>query len=63
MLTKVAVEVALNAELEVHLVSSDAAPGGAGELATPLVAPAIANAVFSLSGKQLRSLPFSDHAD
>jgi len=50
-------------EIEVHLVSSDAAPGGAGELATPLLAPAIANAVFRLNGKRLRSLPFSDHRD
>ena len=46
-------------EIEVHLVDSDAPPGGAGELATPLVAPAIANAAFSLNGRRLRSLPFS----
>jgi isoquinoline 1-oxidoreductase beta subunit len=48
-------------EIEVYLVDSDAPPGGAGELATPLVAPAIANAVFSLNGRRLRRLPFSDH--
>ena len=47
-------------EVEVHMVSSDAPPGGAGELATPLVAPAIANALFQLSGKRVRSLPFAD---
>jgi len=50
-------------DIEVHLVNNDAAPGGAGELATPLVAPAIANAVFKLNGKRLRSLPFSEHGD
>jgi isoquinoline 1-oxidoreductase beta subunit len=48
-------------EIEVHVVSSDAPPGGAGELATPLVAPAIANAVFQLTGNRVRSLPFADH--
>ena len=48
-------------EIEVHLVDSDESPGGAGELATPLVAPAIANAAFNLRGRRLRSLPFSDH--
>jgi isoquinoline 1-oxidoreductase beta subunit len=50
-------------DIEVHLVNNDSAPGGAGELATPLVAPAIANAVFKLNGKRLRSLPFSEHRD
>jgi len=48
-------------EMEVYLVNNDTPPGGAGELATPLVAPAIANAVFGLNGKRLRSLPFADH--
>jgi isoquinoline 1-oxidoreductase beta subunit len=50
-------------EIEVYLVDNGAPPGGAGELATPLVAPAIANAMFRLNGKRLRSLPFSDHRD
>lgn len=48
-------------EIEVYLVDNDEPPGGAGELATPLVAPAIANAFFGLNGKRLRSLPFSEH--
>jgi isoquinoline 1-oxidoreductase beta subunit len=47
-------------EIEVYLVNSDAPPGGAGELATPLVAPAIANAAFKLNGKRVRSLPLSE---
>jgi len=48
-------------ETEIHVVSSQEAPGGVGELATPLVAPAIANALFQLTGKRIRSLPFSSH--
>ncbi len=44
-------------ELDVHLVDSDAAPGGIGEAAVPLVAPALCNAIFAATGKRLRALP------
>jgi isoquinoline 1-oxidoreductase subunit beta len=44
-------------EVDVHLVDSDAAPGGIGEAAVPLVAPAICNAIFAATGKRLRKLP------
>jgi isoquinoline 1-oxidoreductase subunit beta len=43
----------------VDLVESDAAPGGVGEPGVPPVAPAIANAVFALTGKRIRELPLS----
>jgi isoquinoline 1-oxidoreductase beta subunit len=48
-------------EIDIYLIASDRDPGGMGEPATALVAPAIANAVFVATGKRLRSLPFSRH--
>ncbi len=44
-------------DLDVHLVDSDEAPGGIGEAAVPLVAPALCNAIFTATGKRLRALP------
>ena len=45
--------------VETHLVPSERAPSGAGEPGVPPLAPALANALFSLTGKRLRSLPLS----
>jgi len=46
-------------EIEVELITSNEAPGGVAELAVPVAAPAIANAIFSATGKRLRRLPLS----
>jgi isoquinoline 1-oxidoreductase beta subunit len=46
-------------EIHTKLVKSDAAPTGMGEIGVLPVAPAIANAVFQLTGKRLRALPMS----
>ncbi|HXF34072.1 MAG TPA: molybdopterin cofactor-binding domain-containing protein, partial [Candidatus Acidoferrales bacterium] len=46
--------------IETVLISSTEKPSGVGELSTPPVAPAVANAWFAATGKRLRSLPFSD---
>jgi isoquinoline 1-oxidoreductase beta subunit len=43
--------------VEVHIMPSDKAPGGIGEAGVPAIAPAIANAVFSATGKRIRRLP------
>jgi isoquinoline 1-oxidoreductase beta subunit len=44
-------------QIDVDIVPSMLAPGGVGEPGTPPVAPAVANALFALTGQRLRSLP------
>jgi isoquinoline 1-oxidoreductase beta subunit len=44
-------------EVEVHIVPSTDPPGGVGEPGTPPIAPAVANAVFALTGRRLTDLP------
>jgi len=46
--------------IEVALIPSTERPGGMGEAGVPLVAPAIANALFALTGKRIRALPLED---
>jgi len=43
--------------IETHLVPSTRSPGGVGEPGTPPAAPALANALFVLTGNRSRSLP------
>lgn len=45
-------------DVEVHIVPSSEAPTGVGEPATPVIAPAVANAVAAATGKRHHSLPF-----
>jgi isoquinoline 1-oxidoreductase beta subunit len=46
--------------IDVFIVPSHAHPTGIGELGTPGIAPAIANAIRRKTGKVVRSLPFSE---
>ena len=44
-------------EIETYILPSEAPPDGAGETGLPTVAPALANAIFDLTGKRIRKLP------
>lgn len=43
--------------IETDILPSTDHPGGIGETGVPAIAPAVANAVFALTGQRLRSLP------
>jgi isoquinoline 1-oxidoreductase beta subunit len=49
--------------LEVHFVESETQPSGLGEPPVPPVAPALANAVFALTGVRLRRLPLGEQLE
>ena len=44
-------------EIEVHIVPSTEPPTGVGEPGTPVIAPAVANAIFDATGERLYKLP------
>ena len=46
-------------EIEVAIINSGQAMGGAGEPGTPPIAPAVANAIFAATGKRVRRLPIT----
>ncbi|HSU75789.1 MAG TPA: xanthine dehydrogenase family protein molybdopterin-binding subunit [Burkholderiales bacterium] len=45
--------------IEVHIVPASGKPTGVGEPGTPVVAPALANALLALNGQPIRALPLS----
>jgi isoquinoline 1-oxidoreductase beta subunit len=45
--------------VEVHIVPSEAAPTGVGEPGTPVVGPAVANALLSATGVRTNVLPMN----
>jgi isoquinoline 1-oxidoreductase beta subunit len=44
-------------QIAVEILTSDAAPTGTGEPSTPVIAPAVANALFAATGVRLRRMP------
>ena len=45
------------ATVDVHIVRSTEAPSGCGEPPVPVIAPAVVNALYHLTGKRYRTLP------
>ena len=45
--------------IETYIVPSQEKPSGVGEPSTPVIAPALANAILALQGKPMRALPLS----
>jgi len=47
--------------IETHIINSGNWPGGAGEPSTPVIAPAVTNAIFHATGIRIRKLPVKHH--
>lgn len=47
-------------DVTVELIPNEAEPAGAGQIGVPAVAPALAGALFSLTGRRHRALPLID---
>lgn len=45
--------------IRTFIIANGEPPGGIGEVGTPPIAPAVANAVFAATGQRLRSLPLA----
>lgn len=48
-------------EIETHIINSGESIGGAGEPGTPVIAPALTNAIYDATGIRIRELPIKNH--
>jgi isoquinoline 1-oxidoreductase beta subunit len=48
-------------EVETSIIESNKRPSGVGEYGVPPIAPAVTNAIFSLTGQRIRTLPINKH--
>ncbi|WP_113922429.1 xanthine dehydrogenase family protein molybdopterin-binding subunit [Cognataquiflexum aquatile] len=46
-------------KIETHIINSGNPPGGGGEPSTPVIAPAVTNAIFDATGIRIRQFPIS----
>ncbi|HEY9045162.1 MAG TPA: molybdopterin cofactor-binding domain-containing protein [Ohtaekwangia sp.] len=46
-------------EIEIHIMDNEEKAGGVGEPSLPPIAPALTNAIFDLTAKRIRKLPFN----
>jgi isoquinoline 1-oxidoreductase beta subunit len=46
-------------DMEIFIMENEEKPGGVGEPGLPPFAPALCNAIFDLTGKRIRKLPFN----
>jgi isoquinoline 1-oxidoreductase beta subunit len=46
-------------KIDIFVINSTEAPGGIGEPAVALVAPAVTNAIYAATGRRVRSLPLT----
>lgn len=53
------IRIAESPDIEVHVMDNDEKAGGVGEPGLPPFTPALTNAIFDLTGKRIRKLPFS----
>ncbi len=44
-------------KIEVHIIPSGREPAGVGEMGVPPIAPAVANALYAVTGSRIRKLP------
>ncbi|MEX0320416.1 MAG: molybdopterin cofactor-binding domain-containing protein [Ruegeria sp.] len=58
-----AIRMHTSPQVEVRVLEANRHMGGAGEPGTPPSMPALGNALYDLTGKRVRTLPFADHFD